>query len=268
MYLDNDPGVLISACLATALARRCCRAGLTPQAGRSREGDSIVALMLSRRCAEVRAAHAAQHPDRGSALAVDHAQQVLGTVSGPVLPGQRLIFAHAGGRDVASWRWSRRLELAPGDLRYSAAMLREYGNLSVQRLVSISCCRPRCSAPAAGGGCRPWRRLQLPRRLASAARMMTLPRIVAVEHLTDWPSDPSTCAAPRPPAHPLFHGTRHHVAGAPAPAGPRPAQPPLRLLELAVKICSLMLARCPPRWPAVITLLDRQNLRRTPLRRL
>jgi alkylresorcinol/alkylpyrone synthase len=36
---------------------------------------------------------------------------------------------HAGGRDVLR-ALERRLELAPADLRYSAAMLREYGNLS------------------------------------------------------------------------------------------------------------------------------------------
>jgi alkylresorcinol/alkylpyrone synthase len=36
---------------------------------------------------------------------------------------------HAGGRDVLA-AVERRLDLAPTDLRYSAAMLREYGNLS------------------------------------------------------------------------------------------------------------------------------------------
>jgi alkylresorcinol/alkylpyrone synthase len=36
---------------------------------------------------------------------------------------------HAGGRDVLQ-ALEQRLELQPGDLRYSAAMLREYGNLS------------------------------------------------------------------------------------------------------------------------------------------
>ena len=36
---------------------------------------------------------------------------------------------HAGGRDVLL-ALERRLELDPGALRYSAAMLREYGNLS------------------------------------------------------------------------------------------------------------------------------------------
>ena len=36
---------------------------------------------------------------------------------------------HAGGRDVLL-ALERRLELQPGDLQYSRAMLREYGNLS------------------------------------------------------------------------------------------------------------------------------------------
>jgi alkylresorcinol/alkylpyrone synthase len=36
---------------------------------------------------------------------------------------------HAGGRDVLQ-ALEKRLELQPGALRYSAAMLREYGNMS------------------------------------------------------------------------------------------------------------------------------------------
>jgi alkylresorcinol/alkylpyrone synthase len=66
------------------------------------------------------------------ALAADYAQRVLGTVLGRAGLQTADIDAwilHAGGRDVLA-AVERRLDLAPTDLRYSAAMLREYGNLS------------------------------------------------------------------------------------------------------------------------------------------
>ena len=66
------------------------------------------------------------------ALAADYAQRVLDTVLGRagLRPGDvGAWIMHAGGRDVLL-ALERRLELQPDDLRYSAAMLREYGNLS------------------------------------------------------------------------------------------------------------------------------------------
>jgi alkylresorcinol/alkylpyrone synthase len=66
------------------------------------------------------------------ALAADYAQRVLTTVLGRagLNPGDvNAWIMHAGGRDVLQ-ALERRLELQPRDLRYSAAMLREYGNLS------------------------------------------------------------------------------------------------------------------------------------------
>ena len=65
-------------------------------------------------------------------LAADYAQRVLGTVlerAGLQPTDIGTWVMHAGGRDVLQ-ALQRRLELQPGDLRYSAAMLREYGNLS------------------------------------------------------------------------------------------------------------------------------------------
>jgi alkylresorcinol/alkylpyrone synthase len=65
-------------------------------------------------------------------LAAEHAQKVLNTVLGRAGLHPQQISAwimHAGGRDVLL-ALERRLELAPADLRYSTAMLREYGNLS------------------------------------------------------------------------------------------------------------------------------------------
>jgi alkylresorcinol/alkylpyrone synthase len=66
------------------------------------------------------------------ALAAEHAQQVLATVLGRsgIRPGDISAWVfNAGGRDVLQ-ALARRLELGGDELRYSAAMLREYGNLS------------------------------------------------------------------------------------------------------------------------------------------
>ena len=145
MYLDNDPGVLISACLfgdgagAAVLSRRAgamARAG-TGVGGRSiewKDSTSLIepgqrsALMFEQRQGMLRNILTRAVP----VLAADYAQRVLGTVlqRWGLQPGDiGTWLMHAGGRDVLQ-ALERRLELQPGDLRYSAAMLREYGNLS------------------------------------------------------------------------------------------------------------------------------------------
>jgi alkylresorcinol/alkylpyrone synthase len=66
------------------------------------------------------------------ALAADYAQRVLATVLGRagLQPDDVATWVmHAGGRDVLQ-ALTQRLELQPDALRYSAAMLREYGNMS------------------------------------------------------------------------------------------------------------------------------------------
>ncbi len=139
MYLDNDPGVLISACL---FGDGAGAAVLSRQPDGSADGRRIVwkdstsliepgersALMFEQRDGMLRNILTRAVP----ALAADYAQRVLGTVlsraglhSGDI--GTWLM--HAGGRDVLQ-ALDARLELPPGALRYSAAMLREYGNLS------------------------------------------------------------------------------------------------------------------------------------------
>lgn len=137
MYLDNDPGVLISACLfgdgagAAVLSRR------PGAAGRQVEWkDSALLLEPTRRDAlkfEQRAGMLRNILTREvPALAADYAQQVLETVLHRAGLSRQDVSAwimHAGGRDVLR-ALEHRLELAPTDLRYSAAMLREYGNLS------------------------------------------------------------------------------------------------------------------------------------------
>ena len=136
MYLDNDPGVLISACLfgdgagAAILSRQ-------PAAGRRIEwidSTSLIeptqrqALMFEQRDGMLRNILTRAVP----ALAADAAQRVLATVLGRagLNPGDvGAWIMHAGGRDVLL-ALAQRLELRGDELRHSAAMLREYGNLS------------------------------------------------------------------------------------------------------------------------------------------
>jgi polyketide synthase Type III len=137
MYLDNDPGVLISACLF---------------------GDGAGAAVLSkqpnpaRRSVEWKAFGSLTNPAQRDALlfqtqggmlrnvltrsvpgvAADHAERVLLRVLRETGVAQKDIAAwimHAGGRDVLS-ALQNRLQLSADDLRYSANMLREYGNMS------------------------------------------------------------------------------------------------------------------------------------------
>ena len=137
MYLDNDPGVLISACLfgdgagAAVLARE---AGPVGRRMAWKDSASLIepgersALMFEQRDGMLRNILTRAVP----ALAADYAQRVLGTVleKAGLNPGDvGTWLMHAGGRDVLQ-ALQKRLELQPVDLRYSAAMLREYGNLS------------------------------------------------------------------------------------------------------------------------------------------
>ena len=140
MYLDNDPGVLISACLfgdgagAAVLSRDPPATG----SGNRRIGwvanSSLLnpaqrdALKFETRQGMLRNVLTRAVP----VLAADHAWRVLQTVlaraglqSGDITAW----ILHAGGRDVLQ-AIDRRFALQPADLRYSAAMLREYGNLS------------------------------------------------------------------------------------------------------------------------------------------
>jgi alkylresorcinol/alkylpyrone synthase len=137
MYLDNDPGVLISACLfgdgagAAVLSRK---AGAIGRRIEWKDSTSLIdpsqrsALMFELRDGMLRNILTRAVP----ALAADYAHRVLHTVLGRagLLPEDVSAWImHAGGRDVLQ-ALERCLELHPGDLRYSAAMLREYGNLS------------------------------------------------------------------------------------------------------------------------------------------
>lgn len=137
MYLDNDPGVLISACLfgdgagAAVLSSRP-----SPHSRQIRWRDSEALLDASAR-------HSLKFEQRQGmlrniltpevpALAANCVTQVLETVLRRArLSASEVItwIVHAGGRDVLQ-AIEQRLQLQPADLRYSASMLREYGNLS------------------------------------------------------------------------------------------------------------------------------------------
>jgi alkylresorcinol/alkylpyrone synthase len=137
MYLDNDPGVLISACLFGDGAGAAVLSRQPRGSGRQiewRDSTSLLepgqraALMFEQRDGLLRNVLTRGVP----ALAADHAQRVLATVLGRagLQPGDVATWVmHAGGRDVLQ-ALTQRLELQPDALRYSAAMLREYGNLS------------------------------------------------------------------------------------------------------------------------------------------
>lgn len=137
MYLDNDPGVLISACLfgdGAGAAVLSTEAGTTGRRIEWKDSSSLLdpglrsALQFEQRDGMLRNILTRAVP----ALASDHARSVLETVLGRAGLTPADISAwimHAGGRDVLQ-ALERRLELRPEDLRYSAAMLRGHGNLS------------------------------------------------------------------------------------------------------------------------------------------
>ncbi len=137
MYLDEDPGVLVSACLfgdgaGAAVLSNAAAAGR--RRIRWQDSESFLdpaqreALMFEQRAGMLRNVLTRPVP----ALAAEYVGQVLRTVLQRARLDVSQISAwimHAGGRDVLR-ALEDRLELGPENLRYSAAMLREYGNLS------------------------------------------------------------------------------------------------------------------------------------------
>jgi len=137
MYLDDDPGVLISACLFGDGAGAAVLSRLPSATSRGVEwldGASLIvpaernALKFEQRGGMLRNVLTRAVP----ALAAEYAARVLPTVlerTGLTADDITAWIMHAGGRDVLL-ALEKRLDLDPDDLRYSAAMLREYGNLS------------------------------------------------------------------------------------------------------------------------------------------
>ena len=137
MYLDNDPGVLISACLfgdgagAAVLSR-------SPVAQRRRvEWKAYGSLTnpMERDALLFKTEHGMLRnvlTRRVPRLAADHAARVLQTVlaEADLAPADITTWImHAGGRDVLI-ALQDKLALNETDLRYSAKMLLEYGNMS------------------------------------------------------------------------------------------------------------------------------------------
>ena len=137
MYLDNDPGVLISACLFGDGAGAAVLSSQPNVSGRRivwTNSTSLInsserkALMFEQRDGMLRNILSRAVPS----LAADHAHRVLKTVlgrAGLTTADVATWVMHAGGRDVLH-AIEREFRLGPQDLRYSAAMLYEYGNLS------------------------------------------------------------------------------------------------------------------------------------------
>jgi len=137
MYLDDDPGVLISACLFGDGAGAAVLSRVPPAARRRVQWRDTIsmtrpeqreALRFEQRGGLLRNILTRAVPE----LAAEYVEQILARVlernglSQSEIAGWML---HAGGRDVLL-AISERLELDPAALRYSRDILREYGNLS------------------------------------------------------------------------------------------------------------------------------------------
>jgi predicted naringenin-chalcone synthase len=137
MYLDNDPGVLVSACLFGDGAGAAVLSQTShPQRRRIawKDSESLIdpternALMFEQRQGMLRNVLTRAVPR----LAAEYAHGVLDAVlrrAGLSTSQISTWIMHAGGRDVLLLM-ERRFGLESRDFRYSAAMLREYGNLS------------------------------------------------------------------------------------------------------------------------------------------
>jgi polyketide synthase Type III len=137
MYLDNDPGVLISACLFGDGAGAAVLAA-QPVPGKRRIAWKAAASLLNPAqrgalCFEQRHGLLRNVLTRAvPRLAAEHAQQVLEDVLAAQGLQQSDISGwiwHAGGRDVLA-ALREKIGLTEADLQNSAAMLRDYGNLS------------------------------------------------------------------------------------------------------------------------------------------
>jgi alkylresorcinol/alkylpyrone synthase len=137
MYLDDDPGVLISACLfgdgagAAVLSRRQPAGGrrvrwhasssiIEPsqrEALRFEHRNGLLRNVLTRAVPKL----AAQYAEEALTMALARDDLTADAITGWIM--------HAGGRDVLV-ALEERLRLAPGALRFSRDTLREYGNLS------------------------------------------------------------------------------------------------------------------------------------------
>jgi predicted naringenin-chalcone synthase len=137
MYLDEDPGVLVSACLFGdgAGAAVWSRApSLKTRRVEWRHGASVTdpsrrdALRFEQRQGLLRNVLTRKVPQLAATQAYRILQMVLAE-AGVAQPEIRNWILHAGGRDVLQ-SLQKEFGVMPNDFRHSAAMLRRYGNLS------------------------------------------------------------------------------------------------------------------------------------------
>ena len=136
-YIDDDPGVLVSACLfgdgagAAVVSRNAVSERACPEwkaAASITEPEHRDALRFETRDGMLRNILTSPVPD----LAADYAERVLDDVlrrEGLTREAIRTWIWHAGGRTVLE-ALQRRLELEPERLTHSAGVLREFGNVS------------------------------------------------------------------------------------------------------------------------------------------
>jgi 3,5-dihydroxyphenylacetyl-CoA synthase len=137
MYLDNDPGVLISACLFGDGAGAAVLSGKRPSARRSVEWRETVSLTNPAAREALRFEHRAGMlrnvlTRAVPRLAAEHADRVLTSALARAGVRRQEISAwimHAGGRDVLL-ALQDRLDLDHNALSHSRDALRRFGNLS------------------------------------------------------------------------------------------------------------------------------------------
>jgi predicted naringenin-chalcone synthase len=137
MYLDDDPGVLISACLFGDGAGAAVLSRHAPAHRRRVEWSASSSLTNPGEREALRFEHRGGLlrnilTRRVPSLAADHAEQVLGDALARAGVDRKQItgwILHAGGRDVLL-AMNERFALQADELRYSREALRRFGNLS------------------------------------------------------------------------------------------------------------------------------------------
>jgi alkylresorcinol/alkylpyrone synthase len=137
MYLDDDPGVLISACLFGDGAAAAVLADTPAEKGCQvewRDSFSLTApqdrelLRFEKANGCLRNILRPEVPERAAAHADTLRRRALAHTSGSA-DSLAAHVLHPGGRNVLR-ALARRLELSESDLQWSAGVLRDYGNLS------------------------------------------------------------------------------------------------------------------------------------------
>ena len=157
MYLDDDPGVLISACLFGDGASAAVLSSRPHNGGRSVEWKATGTILSAgdrehlrfEQCGGMLRNILARHVP---AMAGVHSENLLRQTLGKAGVAKREItgwILHAGGRDVLA-ALRERFALSAEDLRWSTAILRDHGNLSSASVLFVLEAALNGNAP---GGC-------------------------------------------------------------------------------------------------------------------